>query len=343
MDLKKIVTKVRLQFTLNLIAATIVATLSSAKAYADSLKAALVAGDIAFTNAAFNGGAKTNVGAALVELATNHANADVTFEELETPTSGKLKTYRFTKGTGAGAQVMDIDIEKDKMRAIVGFVTITEGTGADAGKYFDGATEVGSADGVTGAGVYLKSNEIDASGVATGVVKYASADAVVEYLTVGDQTGKMVTLYIDQNNHTITADIADNTLTKAKLVTSLQNQIDGAAQIIDVNNIKALTNAQCEALRAGDIVNKVDGTGKHAYRVSFKNATGMCLTYSDCENIETVAYNKANDNWAWDSTDVTSIGSALHAADFDEISESECTAAWEAAMAAATTPAQAGE
>lgn len=339
MDLKKIVTKVRLQFVLNLIALSIVSSLNSAKAYAEGLVNALAADDIAFTNASFEA---TNVEDALIELATQNANSDVTFEELQTPTSGKLKTYRFTKGTGASAQVMDIDIEKDKMRAIVGFVTITEGTGADAGKYFDGATEVGSADGVTHAGVYLKSNEIDASGVATGVVKYADAGAVIEYLTVGDQTGKMVTLYIDQNSHTITADIADNTLTEAKLVTALQNKIDGAAQIIDVNNIKALTNAQCEALRAGDIVNKVDSTGKHAYRVSFKNATGMCLTYSDCENVETVAYEKANDNWAWDSTDVTAIGSALHASDFDEITENECTAAWEAAMAAAETPTQSG-
>ena len=44
-NLKKIVTKVRLTFTLNLIAATIVASLASAKSYADGLKDALVAGE----------------------------------------------------------------------------------------------------------------------------------------------------------------------------------------------------------------------------------------------------------------------------------------------------------
>lgn len=340
-DLKKIVTKVRLSFTLNLIAATIVASLASAKSYADGLKAALVAGDIAFTNAAFNGGAKTDVGAALVELA-NKANSDsVSFEVLSTPNTGKLKTYRFTKGTGASATTMDIDIEKDLLNGTFELVTIVEGTGDDAGKYFDGATEVGSSQGVTGAGVYMKYNS-NAAGD-TPSFSYADMSSCIEYLTVGTQTGKMVTLSIDPQTHTITADIADGTLTKAKLAQSLQNEIDGAAQIIDVNNIKALTNAQCEALRAGDIVNKVDGTGKHSYRVSFKNATGMCLTYSDCENIETVAYEKANDNWAWDSTDVTSIGSALQAADFDEITEEECTAAWNAAMAAANTPAAQGD
>lgn len=340
-NLKKIVTKVRLQFTLNLIAATIVASLNSAKAYADGLKAALVAGDIAFTHASFNGGAKTDVGAALVELATAQSNDAVTFEALQSPNTGKLKTYRFTKGTGAGATTMDIDIEKDLLNGTFELVTIVEGTGDDAGKYFDGATEVGSAQGVTGAGVYMKYNSNAASDSPS--FSYADMSSCIEYLTVGTQTGKMVTLSIDPQTHTITADIADGTLPKAKLAQDLQNQIDGAAQIIDVNNIKALTNAQCEALRAGDIVNKVDGTGKHAYRVSFKNATGLCLTYSDCENVETVAYEKSNDNWAWDSTDVTAIGSALHQADFDEITEEECTAAWEAAVAAANTPAQSGE
>jgi hypothetical protein len=139
-DLSKIVTKVRLQFVLNLIAATIVASFNSAKAYADGLKEALVAGDIAFTHASFNGGAKTDVGAALVELATKSNNDAVTFEILSSPNTGKLKTYRFTKGTGAGATTMDIDIEKDLLNGTFELVTIVEGTGADAGKYFDGQT-----------------------------------------------------------------------------------------------------------------------------------------------------------------------------------------------------------
>lgn len=340
-DLKKIVTKVRLVFTLNLIAATVAASLSSAKAYADGLKSALVAGDIAFTHASFNGGVKTDVGAALVELATAQTNDAVTFETLSSPNAGKLKTYRFTKGTGASATTMDIDIEKDLLNGTFELVTIVAGTGDDAGKFFDGATEVGSSQGVTKAGVFMKYNS-NAAGD-TPAYSYADMTGLIEYLTVGDQTEKVVTLSIDSQTHTITADIADGAIGKAKLAQAVQNQIDGAAQIIDVNNIKALTNAQCEALRAGDIVNKVDGTGKHAYRVSFKNATGMCLTYSDCENIETVAYEKTNDNWAWDSTDITVIGSALHASDFDEITEEEITAAWNAAVAAANTPAAQGD
>lgn len=340
-NLKKIVTKVRLTFTLNLIAATIVASLASAKSYADGLKDALVAGDIAITSEYFNSGAKTNVGAALESLAAK-ANSDaVTFEVLEHPNTGKLKTYRFTKGTGAGATTMDIDIERDLLNGTFELVTIVEGTGDDAGKFFDGATEVGSSVGVTGAGVYMKYSSNAAGESPT--FSYADMSSCIEYLTVGNQNGKMVTLTIDPVTHTITADIADGTLTKAKLAQALQNQIDGAAQIVEVNNIKALTNAQCEALRAGDFVIKVDGTGKHSYRVSFKNATGMCLTYSDCESIETVAYDLVDENWTWQSTDITPIGSALQAADFDEITEEECTAAWNAAMAAANTPAAQGD
>jgi len=335
-NLKKIVTKVRLQFTLNLIAATIVASLNTAKGYAEGLVNALSAGDIAFTNAAFSN-QTANVEDALIELASK-ANSDVvTFEVLSSPNTGKLKSYRFTKGTGAGATTMDIDIEKDLLNGTFELVTIVEGTGDDAGKYFDGSTEVGSAQGVTGAGVYMKYNSNAASDSPS--FSYADMSSCIEYLTVGTQTGKMVTLSIDPQTHTITADIADGTLTKAKLAQELQNQIDAASLILEVNNIKALTNAQCEALRAGDIVVKVDGTGKHSYRVSYKTAAGLCLTYSDCENVETVAYEKSNDNWAWDSTDVTAIGTALHQADFDEITEEECTAAWEAAVAAANTPA----
>ena len=224
-DLSKIVTKVRLQFVLNLIAASIVASLNTAKTYAEGLVNALAADDIAFTNAAFSN-ATENVEDALIELATK-SNADVvTFEALTTPNTGKLKTYRFTKGTGAGATTMDIDIEKDLLNGTFELVTIVEGTGADAGKYFDGSTEVGSAQGVTGAGVYMKYNSNAASD--TPSFSYADMSGCIEYLTVGTQTGKMVTLSIDSATHTITADIADGTLTEAKLASAVQTKLSHA-------------------------------------------------------------------------------------------------------------------
>lgn len=224
-DLSKLVTKARLQFVLNLIAVTIVSSLNTAKTYAEGLVNALAADDIAFTNAAFSN-ATENVEDALIELATK-SNADVvTFEALTTPNTGKLKTYRFTKGTGASATTMDIDIEKDLLNGTFELVTIVEGTGSDAGKYFDGSTEVGSAQGVTGAGVYMKYNSNAASD--TPSFSYADMSGCIEYLTVGTQTGKMVTLAIDPTTHTITADIADGTLTEAKLASDVQTKLSHA-------------------------------------------------------------------------------------------------------------------
>jgi hypothetical protein len=70
-----------------------------------------------------------------------------------------------------------------------------------------------------------------------------------------------------------------------------------------------LDGKQIESLQAGDMVIKRDSSGDHSYRVSFKSATGICLTYSDCENVETVAYDKVEGVWTYDSTDVTNIGS----------------------------------
>lgn len=76
---------------------------------------------------------------------------------------------------------------------------------------------------------------------------------------------------------------------------------------IVVTDITALTGTQLEALQCGDQVIKRDSSGDHCYTVSFKGATGRCLTYTDCENVETVAYEKTEDSWTYDSTDVTHI------------------------------------
>ena len=334
-NLKQIVTKVRLQFTLNLIAATIVASLGSAKAYADGLKAALVAGDIAFTHASFNSGTKTDVGSALAELATAQSNAAVTFEVLSSPNTGKLKTYRFTKGTGAGATTMDIDIEKDLLNGTFELVTIVAGTGDDEGKFFDGLTEVGSSQGVTKAGVFMKYNN-NAAGESASY-SYADMTGLVEYLTIGDQTGKVVTLSIDSATHTITADIADGAITKAKLSNEVQNILDSAPQKISANP-EALTAEQLAALNVGDQVIKTSGNEKHIYTVAYKDATKheIALVYADVHGVEEIYYEQdGSGNWKSALKEIVDLDKAMHQADFDEISEADCTAAWTAAMAAA--------
>lgn len=83
-------------------------------------------------------------------------------------------------------------------------------------------------------------------------------------------------------------------------------QLDPAS-VIEVADITALTSAQVEALVVGGAVNKSDSTGKHSYRVTYKSATGCCLTYYDAENIETVAYEKSEDTWAYLDTTITAI------------------------------------
>lgn len=165
----------------------------------------------------------TTVEAALIELASKAAGDEISFEKLVTPNTGKLASYRFTKGTGAGATTMDIDIEKDLINKNFQLVSITEGTDENAGKYFDGVTEVGSSVGVTGPGVYMKYITY-ASGSATETVSYADMSGVIEYLTVGTQTGKAVTLSIV--NHQITADIAEKAIQKSHLSQSVQDSLD---------------------------------------------------------------------------------------------------------------------
>ena len=89
----------------------------------------------------------------------------------------------------------------------------------------------------------------------------------------------------------------------------LQEVLDESPKRIIVTDIGAMTDVQINALRCGDVVLKEDSTGQHAYLVSFRSATGICLTYTDCENVETVAYDKTDDGWVYNSTDVTHIAS----------------------------------
>lgn len=79
-------------------------------------------------------------------------------------------------------------------------------------------------------------------------------------------------------------------------------------RVVDTDNITTLSDEVCNALKCGDMVNKVDSTGKHSYRVSYKkDEVGMCLTYSDASCVETVSYDYTEGHWVYNSTDVTEI------------------------------------
>ena len=188
-----------------------------AKNYADGLKSDLVAGDVKFTSQNFNSGSQTNVGAALEELFAAQGASDVSFTRLQTPNSGKLATYRFTKGSGAGATTMDIDLAYDYVNNIIGIV---------------------NQDGEGNSGYFLKVN-VAATGQ-TASYEYLDVSGLVEYLTLGDQTGKAVTLNI--TNHQITADIADKAILKKHLAQTVQDSLDAADSALQSSDFEWATD-----------------------------------------------------------------------------------------------------
>ena len=73
---------------------------------------------------------------------------------------------------------------------------------------------------------------------------------------------------------------------------------------IEVNDIKALTDAQCNQLKCGDKVLKVTNGQKHLYLVTYKKAgEGMCLTYMDASVLETQSYDFSGGHWVYNSED----------------------------------------
>ncbi len=180
------------------IAASIVSGVAEAKQYADGLVSAVEAGDVAFSSNNFSA---TDVAAALEELYTGVGNSAISIST-QTTSSGMLRSYTISQG---GSQIGVIDIPKDYVNNIIGIVT---------------------QDGSGNSGVFLKVNTAP-TGAESPVYEYVDASGLVEYLTVGTQTGKMVTLTI-ASDHTITADIADGTLPATKFTSSVQTSLGKA-------------------------------------------------------------------------------------------------------------------
>ena len=77
--------------------------------------------------------------------------------------------------------------------------------------------------------------------------------------------------------------------------------------VVETNDVKALSNSQIDLLRCGDYLVKKDASGEHAYKVTFKSDTGMCITYMDAYCVETQSYDKVDGNWVYNSEDKTII------------------------------------
>lgn len=81
---------------------------------------------------------------------------------------------------------------------------------------------------------------------------------------------------------------------------------DVVRDVLKVTNITTLTTKQCNALNVGDQVIKITGNQKHLYTVTYKeDKQGMCLSYIDAENAETVAYDYNGTTKKWGYTDTT--------------------------------------
>ena len=77
----------------------------------------------------------------------------------------------------------------------------------------------------------------------------------------------------------------------------------------EIDDMTKLTTEQINSLKCGDVIVKITGNQKHAYIVSYKEEEqGICLTYTDAENVETVSYDYTDGEWVYNSTDITNIG-----------------------------------
>jgi len=98
-----------------------------------------------------------------------------------------------------------------------------------------------------------------------------------------------------------------------KYVNDVLNSIasNGGGLLLEVADVCAMTSEQLTALQCGATVIKNENGNKHAYVVSYKEeGVGICLTYTDCENVETVSYDCAEGVWTFNSKDVTHIAQA---------------------------------
>ena len=70
-----------------------------------------------------------------------------------------------------------------------------------------------------------------------------------------------------------------------------------------VEDVKNIDGEILSQLQCGDVVIKHDESGEHAYVVSYRGETGICLTYADASCIETQSYDLIDDEWVYNSED----------------------------------------
>lgn len=94
---------------------------------------------------------------------------------------------------------------------------------------------------------------------------------------------------------------------KRKELKKMKTRSNMPLYVVECDNVKTLSNSQIDLLRCGDYLVKKDASGEHAYKVTYKSDTGMCITYHDAYCVETQSYDKVGDNWVYNSEDKTII------------------------------------
>ena len=82
--------------------------------------------------------------------------------------------------------------------------------------------------------------------------------------------------------------------------------------LVEVDNVEEIPSGILEALDCGDTVVKISGGQKHNYKITYKqDKVGICLTYIDADNVETISYgwNGETKSWDFNSKNITPISS----------------------------------
>lgn len=143
--------------------------------------------------------------------------------------------------------------------------------------------------------------------VYTGYLIYNNSYCV--FISYQRNTQELTVLNINLTNNVYT--VVREYLSIVELRFLLRDYIPGSIEVSDIietTNIRNLSDEQIDSLKCGDLVAKVDNTGKHIYLVTYKkDGVGICLTYIDASVVETVSYDYTGSHWVYNSMDVTSI------------------------------------
>ena len=90
-----------------------------------------------------------------------------------------------------------------------------------------------------------------------------------------------------------------------ELEEELEKELGKKVNKIEVTNIEQMSDEQLDALKVGDVVQKITGEQKHNYIVTYKEEKhGICLSYFACGYLETVSYDYVGGHWVFNSKDV---------------------------------------